>query len=105
MAAEFGSHSMICRDESSSAAGQKTASSTERGHEDPCQTMMRCGYDQSNRQLPKFSHDASQHNALFDGLFQMTAQAGRSDEQPTLSNTGEPIFRPPDPPFHPPKIS
>lgn len=101
--AEFGSHGLICSGDE--AADGQSVSATDPGHEDPCATLIQCGYDQNNRRPPTLGHDASQHNALFDRLSDLTAQAVFGDEQPLLSETASPIFRPPDPPFHPPKFS
>jgi hypothetical protein len=101
--AEFASHGLICSGETGSAG--QTVSATERGHEDPCRTLVQCGYDQNNRQLPKFTHDSSQHNALFDGLFELAPAPLIAGDQTIPAESGDPIFRPPDPPFHPPKIS
>lgn len=98
---EFGSHGLICSGESGSEG--RSVSATEREHEDPCRTLMRCGYDQNNRQAPKFTHDASQHNALFDGLLDLTAEGRLADPQLLLDHEGFALFRPKDPPFHPPK--
>lgn len=104
MLAEFGSHALICRDESS-FAGRLSVSAAEQEHEDPCRTMMQCGYDQNGRNAPKFTHDASPHNALLDRLFASTAEVQLNEQRPILHETVGPIFRPHDPPFRPPKRS
>jgi hypothetical protein len=99
--AEFGSHAVICSGEHS--GGGPAISSADRGHEDPCTTLIQCGYDQNNRQAPKLGHDAAQHNALFDRLFELSAANLLLQERPIATHQGVPLFCPKDPPFHPPK--
>lgn len=101
--AEFGSHGLICSGES--AADGRSISATDSGHEDPCATLIQCGYDQNQRQPTTLSHDAMQHNALFDRMFELSVEAWLLNEPPILSDADDPLFRPPDPPFHPPKFS
>jgi hypothetical protein len=101
--AEWGSHGVIFsqRDQ----GGETAMSTSERGHEDPCGTMILCSDGRRNDQVPSISHDASQHNAYFDN---------RSNTGRNFVIVADPLrhssfvfglSRPPDPAFHPPEIS
>lgn len=102
--AEFGSHAVICAGHS----GFETASvsSSDRGHEDPCQTLVLCSDGrQKDRQSKASGHDPAQHNALFDSS-RMSVVTKFDDRRSSFDySPAEAIFRPPDPPFHPPQIS
>jgi len=101
--AEWGSHGIIYANASSSD-GQSIQSS-EGSDEDPCSTMILCHDGQRDHQTPSFSHDASQHNGFLDHLSRLRAPGG-PPKDPTLSfSIVNGIFRPPKPPFHPPKNS
>ena len=103
--AETGSHAVICADHSSGDE-QNAASSRDAGHEDPCQTLILCSDSkQKDQQLPKFGHDASQHNALFDANRNIVPQVGFQREPKIAFGTAHCLFRPTSPPFQPPKAS
>ena len=101
---EFGSHGLIY---AHSPSSQESAAmqSSERGHEDPCRTMICSDGRRRDQQTAKFSHDASQHNTLFDRLAGMRNLSGIERDQPISFEDANAIFRPPLPPFHPPKAS
>ena len=103
MIAEWGSHGIIYA-HADSAAGQSISSTN--GHEDPCGTLILCSDNQRrDHQTPNFGHDASQHNALFDQFSRRhLSRLPRKDPLPS-SATVNGLFRPPNPPFHPPKNS
>lgn len=102
---EFGSHGVIFAHSTSSKNGDAVQSG-ERGHEDPCGTLIMCSEGRKrDQQVPSISHDASQHNALFDRLAGMRNLGGIEQDQPISFDDANAIFRPPLPPFHPPKAS
>jgi hypothetical protein len=102
---EFGSHGVIFAHSGSSKNGDAVQSS-ERGHEDPCGTLIMCSDSRKrDQQVPGVSHDASQHNALFDRLSGMRNLSGIERDQPITFEDANALFRPPLPPFHPPKAS
>lgn len=101
---EFASHGMICSNQHHSEEPAMYA--TDYGHNDPCETLVMCSQSrQRDQQQPRFGHETVQHNGLA-GLFDVseTFYQARSDLSHMHSNIGE-IFRPPDPPFQPPKRS
>lgn len=101
---EFSSHGVICSSQVHSE--EISVYSTEYGHEDPCQTMVLCSPSrQREQQQPRFGHETVQHNGL-SGFLGSDVATIESDSDPTYfrSSVGE-IFRPPDPPFQPPKNS
>lgn len=102
--AELGSHGVICTN-LSSVDEQTTVSATDKGHEDPCDTLILCRDDnRKDRQTPNLSHDAAQHNALFDRFSDLDLPGFQKDPPiPLTTTTG--LFRPPSPPFHPPELS
>ena len=102
--AEFGSHTLICSNQSSFE--QRSVSVNERGHDDPCKTLVLCRDGQrKDRQLPGFGHDAAQHNALFDRSAYLLADSIILSDVIIPFSTEDGLFRPPDPPFHPPQLS
>ena len=102
--AEAGSHGFICSGQISSE-GQSVAAS-ESGHDDPCQTLVLCSDNkQKDQQLPSFSHDSMQHNAMFDRRWELLDQIGSEDDARIPYSTAHALFRPPSPPFHPPELS
>ena len=102
---EFGSHGVILANSNSSKNVQSVQSS-DSDHEDPCGTLIMCSDSRKrDQQVPSFSHDASQHNALFDRLAGMRNLSGIERDQPISFEDASAIFRPPLPPFHPPKAS
>ncbi len=102
--AEFGSHTLICSNQSSNE--KSSFSINERGHDDPCKTLVLCSDGQrKDRQLPSFGHDAAQHNALFDQSAFPQPDTFDLVEVAIPFSTDDGLFRPPDPPFHPPRLS
>ncbi|MFL6467892.1 MAG: hypothetical protein ACJ72Z_08030 [Pyrinomonadaceae bacterium] len=81
-------------------------SANEGQHEDPCSTLIICNNDQrSERPARTFGHDASQHNLLFDQLSRHHISRLLHEEPRLSSATVNGLFRPPNPPFHPPQNS
>ena len=102
--AEFGSHAVICADHSSS--GEQAIYSHESGHDDPCKTLVLCSdSNRKDKQMPNLGHDATQHNALFDGRSSVFPQIGVQKGPKIPFTTAHSLFRPPSPPFHPPELS
>ena len=101
---EFGSHGLIYAHSTSSQEGAAMQSS-ERGHEDPCRTMICSEGRKRDQQVPSFTHDASQHNTLFDRLAGLRNLSDIDRDKPMSFEDANALFRPPLPPFHPPKAS
>lgn len=102
--AETGSHAVICADHSS--GGERSFSATENGHDDPCQTLILCSDGkQKDKRVPNLGHDASQHNALFDRRRDVSARPGIQEDPRIPFSVAHCLFRPPSPPFQPPKHS
>ena len=101
--AEWGSHGVIL---SANVDGQggEMVSANERGHDDPCKTLI-CTDGQRKDQGTRFSHDSSQHNALFHPPARAYRQLARGIISRPHSSSVSGIFRPPDPAFHPPEVS
>ena len=101
--AEWGSHSIILSQEYSSGGGQSMTTS-ERGHDDPCSTLI-CSDGQRKDQGFKFSHESSQHNAFFQPPSKSEGALEVSTDHISRFSIVFEIFRPPDPAFHPPELS
>ena len=102
--AEFGSHAVICSDHSSS--GEQAIYSHESGHDDPCKTLVLCSdSNRKDKQMPNLGHDATQHNALFDGRSSRFPQICFEKGPKIPFATAHSLFRPPSTPFHPPELS
>jgi hypothetical protein len=100
--AEWSSHGVILSDRSE--VGGQAISSSDRGHEDPCRTLV-CSEGQRKDQGLRFSHDASQHNAFFQPLSKIEQRLGAPADRLSHGSLILGISRPPDPAFHPPEIS
>lgn len=100
--AHWGSHVVICAD--GPHGEERSVSTRESGHHDPCQSLILCSDNkQRDQQVPKLGHDASQHNALFDPLAGLDIDLAGNGEPRIPFGSARAIFRPPHPPFHPPK--
>ncbi len=101
---EWGSHSLAFAH--ASPPDGMAAVFTGGEHEDPCKTLIRCSDGRrQDQQLPNFSHDRSQQNAFF-GRFSDLGQVIRPETESEIPfATSHRIFRPIDPPFHPPELS
>ena len=101
--AEWGSHGVITN---ASGAEGSAAYSKESGHDDPCQTLVRCSDSpRQNQHVLKLSHDASQHNGFVPKLSALGRTAGLHDGLRFAHSNQRALFRPPDPLFHPPELS
>ena len=99
--AEWGSHAAIYANASSPEG--TAAYSNENGHEDPCKTLVRCS-DGQRQQVLKLSHDVTQHNGFVPRLSDIR-QAAVLYVNPLFPRSNlVGLFRPPDPPFHPPEL-
>ncbi len=102
--AEWGSHAVICSGETiTDAAEQQSMTATDPGHEDPCQTLILCSDGRQDQQTRHFMHDASQHNGLVDVFASLCPHLKALRERKISFGDAARIFRPPKPPFHPPK--
>jgi hypothetical protein len=102
--AEWGSHSVICSGEAFHDADEQSIAATDAGHEDPCQTLVLCSDGKRHdQQTTHFSHDASQHNALFDRMSGLTSSQVTFPDVQIPRAAADGLFRPKSPPFHPPK--
>jgi hypothetical protein len=102
--AELGSHAVICANHSS--IGEQSISPSERGHDDPCKSLIICSDSKrKDQQVPNFGHDVTPHNGLLDARSGPFSQIG-VDKDPLIPfSTAHCLFRPPSLPFHPPEIS
>lgn len=101
--AEFGSHAMIHAYPHS--IDERSMSATERGHDDLCRTLILCSDSRRrDQQMPNLSQDLT-HTALLDLISDLCPQISVSLSPPIPIGTGEAIFRPISPPFHPPELS
>lgn len=101
--AEAGSHAMICSNHTSSDRGFFSTSDAE--HHDPCTPHVHCRDNQNERQLPGFSHDSMQHNALFDRPVDLVTETFIQRDPPIPYGSANVLFRPKGVPFQPPKLS
>jgi hypothetical protein len=102
--AEWGSHGIIFSQREQ--VGETAMSTSERGHEDPCGTMIVCSDGRRNdQQVPGFSHDSSQHNAYLDNKSNTCRNFVIVADPLRHSSFVYGVSRPPDPAFHPPEIS
>lgn len=99
--AEFGSHAVICASHTDGDA--RSFSSSDGGHEDPCQTLVLCSSHRKGQKLPTLGHDASQHNALFDPIRNLEPLIDSLTDANLSRTNAHCLFRPPSPPFQPPK--
>ena len=103
---EWGSHSMICSGQTFVGEDERSISAAGHGHEDPCRSLVLCSDNkQRDRQAPKLGHDATQHNGLIDVLASLRPNVAVAGDVPIPLGSGDALFRPPKPPFHPPKQS
>jgi len=102
--AEWGSHSVMCSDGLHSAVDTKSISAHQNGNEDPCRSLILCSDNkQKDQQMPKLGHDATQHNGLLDVFAALRPKLTAIREPQIYATSGDGVFRPPKPPFHPPK--
>ena len=101
---EWGSHALICN--GASSHGEQSVSASEYGHEDPCQTLVLCSDGKrQDQQTSTLGHDASQHNGLLDTLSNLKPLDASVNEPSIVFSWADRLFRPPSPPFHPPKLT
>lgn len=104
LVAEWGSHGVICSTPDQADGTYITA--TEDHREDPCDTLVLCSDTRGrDRQTVSSGHNAVQHNGVLDGLFSPVVIAALRGDPPLFSSTANRLFRPPNPPFHPPKLT
>lgn len=104
MLAEWGSHGLMCPEVNTPERSSVTIDPN--GHEDPCDTLILCSDGkQKDRQMPSFSHDSAQHNAIFDRSIGIRTEVVVTKDRPIPLASSSRLFRPIDPPFHPPEFS
>jgi hypothetical protein len=101
--AEWGSHGIIFSQ--GDQGGDSSITASDRGHEDPCGTLVLCNDGRRNQQVPSLTHDASQHNAYFDNKSNTCRSFVIVADPLRHSSFVFGVSRPPDPAFHPPEIS
>ena len=103
---EWGSHSLaFSHAYSSDGQAQAVVGYDERGHEDPCKTMVH-GSDgtRQERPVPNAGHDITQS----DPFFGLSAESRNGDQQkdPRIYRSSvSALSRTVSPPFHPPELS
>ena len=102
--AEWGSHGLIAS--AGGPAADEQSVSADITHEDLCRTLIMCG-DSGRRdhQTPNSSHQAAQHNALFDHLAHLDHMFESRGDPQFPDPPDIPPSRPIDPPFHPPETA
>lgn len=102
--AELGSHAVICANYSS--IGEQSISPGDRGHDDPCKSLIICSdSNRKDQHVPNLGHDITHHNGLLDARSGPFSQIGVDKDSQIPFSTAHCLFRPPSPPFHPPEIS
>ena len=101
--AHAGSHVVIC---ASHSVGESSFSYSDRGHDDPCRTLVLCSDSRrEGKQLRGSGHDMSQYNVLFDLSPQLSPPVELLESERIAHSAGVAVSRPPDPHFHPPQTS
>jgi hypothetical protein len=100
--AEWGSHGIILSHHAN--GGVEAISDNDQGHDDPCRTLI-CNEGRQRDQGFRFSHETSQHNAIFSPHRSAKNGLGLLTEPLSHPDLVFGIFRPPDPSFHPPELS
>lgn len=106
--AEWSSHGMHYASSSSAAglAGQQSVFTEEDGHDDPCKTLVVCSEGSRKDHKPANpTHNLSQHNGLIDHLSQIRTKIDVHGDPLIPFENAHALFRAPNPPFHPPRIS
>lgn len=104
---EWGSHTVhYASPASANTVDEQSVFADQNDHEDPCQTLTICSKgSRKDHQTPNLGHDSSQHNGLIDHLSQIHTKVDVHDAPLILFENGHALFRPPNLPFHPPKLS
>lgn len=94
---------------SSAAAGfgdEQSVVANETAHDDPCKTLVICSEGSRKDHKPaNLTHNSSQHNGLIDHLSQIRTKIDVHDNPVIPFESAHVIFRPPNLPFHPPRVS
>ena len=99
--AEVGSHVVICA--AHSPGVERSFSSSDRGHDDPCRSLVLCSDSRrGGKQGPTLGHDASQHNPLFDVRCSFLPPV-EWREKTTMNFSARFLRRARRPHFHPPQ--
>jgi hypothetical protein len=102
---EWGSHGLAFSHAYSPDGQAQAIGSDERGHEDPCKTMVH-GTDGTRQEkpVPTSGHDIKQANIFF--ALSTSAGGLELEKDPRTSRSKvSGLFRPVSPPFHPPELS
>lgn len=106
--AEWGSHSIHYASAAPAAgvADDQSLFADENAHDDPCKTLVVCGEGSRKDHKPaNLTHNASQHNGVLDHLSQIRTKIDVCDNPLIPFENAHALFRPPNLPFHPPRIS
>jgi hypothetical protein len=106
--AEWGSHGMHYAGSSSAAdvVGEPSVFADGNAHDDPCKTLVVCGEGSRKDHKPaNLTHNSSQHNGVIDHLSQIRTRIDVHNDPPIHPKEAHALFRPPDLPFHPPRLS
>ena len=100
---EWGSHGLAFTHSGSDE--RASVQSAETGHEDPCNTLIRCHDGSQGSDQRKAQADAGQHGLFLNNLFSFTSKS----VVPLVNNIERALvedrYGSPDPPFHPPEQS
>lgn len=102
---EWGSHNLAFA-HSSSDGGSGSMQSQQDRDEDPCKNMMRCSDGPRREQTSqRVAHDTIQYEQFFNDLLTTRRLVDLFSDPRLRRSRLEALFRPPDPPFHPPQLS
>jgi hypothetical protein len=100
---EWGSHSLAFAHSESSRG--LVAIDIEVEHDDPCRSMTCCERRRSEQPASSFFHDLKPSHSVIEIAFENNA-VDRLREAVTIPREdAHPIFRPAEPPIHPPELS
>ena len=103
LVAEWGSHAMMCCGDQHT--DEFSISSTDYGHDDPCQTLVICQESRGHDPLMSHGHEMCQHNGLLDTFKSFHPLVFYTGEPKITFSWADRLFRPPSSPFHPPKLT
>jgi hypothetical protein len=100
---EWGSHSLAFAH--AEPARGLVAIDVEVEHDDPCRSMTCCERRRSDKPAGTFFHDLKPTNSMIDIVFTHEAIEQLSEAPPIPRDDARRIFRPAEPPIHPPELS
>lgn len=99
--AEWGSHGVACAHDDQ--AGGEVVSVNETTHDDPCDTLITCPDNRQHDQRGS-SIDPTRHNVVFQRILGANLTLGIAKPPVSERDRIDRLFRPFDPPFHPPEL-